>query len=350
MEVQEILISIIIPIYNAENYIDLCLRSILNQVNDSIEVILVNDGSKDSSKDKCEYYCRNNKNTILINQENFGVSAARNTGLKVAKGKYIGFVDIDDTIKPNTIEVLLNEIKSIEADLIIWGIECTQYFKGGNIKKEIITYETKEFTINEFEEDLYKYFNNWYLNYTWNKLYKKSIIEKANLKFNEDMSTSEDLLFNSLYLRSCKKIKIINDILYNYRKVSENSITRKYHNDEYEMQKKAYDELVNTLNINGKYNNSNKVILDDYYIKFAYNIVYNVVNKDFKISNKRKKNILKRIKSDVKLRSRLQENFNRNNFNKIFYYSLKLNNVLSLIALSKAYKVYNYYVHGWYRD
>ena len=116
------------------------------------------------------------------------------------------------------------------------------------------------------------------------------------------------------------------------------------------MQKKAYDELVNTLNINGKYNNSNKVILDDYYIKFAYNIVYNVVNKDFKISNKRKKNILKRIKSDVKLRSRLQENFNRNNFNKIFYYSLKLNNVLSLIALSKAYKVYNYYVHGWYRD
>ena len=347
MEAQEILISIIIPIYNAENYIDLCLKSILNQVNDSIEVILVNDGSKDSSKDKCEYYCRNNKNIILINQENLGVSAARNTGLKVAKGKYIGFVDIDDTIKSNTIEVLLNEIKSIDADLIIWGIECTQHFKSGNIKKEIITHEAKEFTINEFEESLYKYFNNWYLNYTWNKLYKKSIIKKANLKFNENMSTSEDLLFNSLYLRSCKKIKIINDI---YRKVSENSITRKYHNDEYGMQKKAYDELVNTLNINGKYNDLNKAVLDDYYIKFAYNIVYNVVNKDFKISNKRKKNILKRIKSDVNLKSKLQENFNKNKFNKIFYCSLKLNNILPLIALSKAYKVYNCYVHGWYRD
>ena len=350
MDIQEILISIIIPIYNAENYIDLCLKSILNQVNDSIEVILVNDGSKDSSKDKCEYYCRNNKNVILINQENLGVSAARNTGLKVAKGKYIGFVDIDDTIRPNTIEVLLNEIKSIDADLIIWGIECTQHFKSGNIKKEIITHETKEFTINEFEESLYKYFNNWYLNYTWNKLYKKSIIEKNNLKFNEDMSTSEDLLFNSLYLRSCKKVKIINDILYNYRKVSENSITRKYHNDEYEMQKKAYDELVNTLNMNGKYNGLNKAILDDYYIKFAYNIVYNVVNKDFKISNKTKKNTLKKIKNDINLRSRLRENFNKNNFNKIFYCSLKINNVLALIALSKTYKIYNYYVHGWYRD
>ena len=116
------------------------------------------------------------------------------------------------------------------------------------------------------------------------------------------------------------------------------------------MQKKAYDELVNTLNMNGKYNGLNKAILDDYYIKFAYNIVYNVANKDFKISNKTKKTTLKKIKNDTNLRSKLRENFNKNNFNKIFYWSLKINNVLALIALSKTYKIYNYYVHGWYRD
>lgn len=350
MEYQEVLISIIIPIYNAENYIDLCLRTIVNQVNDCIEIILVNDGSRDNSEEKCKYYCQNNKNIILINQENLGVSAARNAGLEVAKGKYIGFVDVDDTIEPNTIEVLLNEIKSIDVDLIIWGIKCTQYLKNGNIKKEIITHETKEFTINEFEENLYKYLQNWYFNYTWNKLYKRAIIQNNNLKFNEDMSTSEDLLFNSLYLRMCEKVKIINDILYNYRKISDNSITRKYHEGEYEMQKKAYDELINTLNINEKYNDLNKNILDDYYIKFAYNIIYNVSNKDFPISNKIKNSTLKRIKSDVNLRIRLQENINKNNFNKIFYYTLRINNVLALIALSKAYKIYNYYVHGWYRD
>lgn len=349
MAYKQILISIIIPVYNAEEYIDLCLQSILNQINDSIEVILINDGSKDNSKEKCKYYSKIYKNIVLINQENLGVSEARNSGLKVATGKYIAFVDSDDTIKPNTINLLLKEIENNSMDLIVWGIERTQHFKSGNVKKEIITHETIEYINGNFQEHLNKYLKNWYFNYTWNKLYKKSIIENSNLKFDGTMSTSEDLLFNSLYLKNCKRVKILNNVLYDYRKISETSLTRKYHNDQYEMQKKAYNQLVVTLESNNQYKGLNKLSLDDYYIKFAYTVIYNLTNKRFNMSSKQKKEVLKAILNDKELINILSENLN-SKFNKIFYYSLMMNSVYILAGLSKAYKKYNYYVNGWYRD
>ncbi|WP_314853272.1 glycosyltransferase family A protein, partial [uncultured Granulicatella sp.] len=101
------MISVIIPVYNVENYLEECLKSVQTQTYTNIEVILVNDGSTDKSKLICERYCQENSRFLLINQENQGLSAARNKGVEISTGEYIVFVDSDDIIKTNYLEKLM---------------------------------------------------------------------------------------------------------------------------------------------------------------------------------------------------------------------------------------------------
>ena len=107
-------ISIIVPVYNAENYLDNCIKSILNQTFEDFELILVNDGSTDKSSHICNYYKKIDSRIKLINKKNGGVSSARNKGLEVAIGKYIGFVDSDDYIHPKMYETLYNYIIAMQ--------------------------------------------------------------------------------------------------------------------------------------------------------------------------------------------------------------------------------------------
>ena len=111
-------ISIIVPIYNCEKYLAKCLDSIIRQDYSNLEVILINDGSSDNSKSICEEFCKKDKRFILINKKNEGVSEARNTGLDIASGEYIIFIDADDWIEPNMCKVLLDSLNSNEADMV----------------------------------------------------------------------------------------------------------------------------------------------------------------------------------------------------------------------------------------
>ena len=114
-------VSIIIPVYNAYTVIDKCIQSIINQTYKNIEIILINDGSKDKSIEKLNYYEKKYKNIKIINKKNEGVSKTRNLGIKKATGKYIMFIDNDDYIDNTYVETLLNEIKNSEADCVYSG-------------------------------------------------------------------------------------------------------------------------------------------------------------------------------------------------------------------------------------
>lgn len=196
------LISIIIPIYNSEKYLEECLNSVLNQTYKNIEVLLINDGSTDESKKICEEYCKKYSNIKLINNINEGVSKARNKGLKLAKGEYVFFCDSDDIMHPRQLEKLSTNLKSTNSELSVCSfsefVNNVEFEKNKNFKLEEILNKDKmlETIISDRK----------YSGFLWNKLFKLDIIKmKSHLFFDEKISINEDQIFILEYIIRIKK-------------------------------------------------------------------------------------------------------------------------------------------------
>lgn len=201
------IISIIIPAYNCEKYITKCLSSIKNQICDAYEVLVVNDGSTDGTKEVCEKYINNDERFILYNKVNEGVSKARNYALARVRGKYVTFIDSDDWINQNFLSKMIEKIEEKKADIICCCYNCVT----DNEKKAMINVKDKLLTKNEALDG----FSDYYFTSVWGKAFKKSIIEE--LKFEEDILYSEDTLFYTQAVLKSQKIFWISETMYNYR-------------------------------------------------------------------------------------------------------------------------------------
>ena len=218
------LISVIIPGYNAEKYIRKCLDSVLNQTYKNLQIILVDDGSTDTSPGICDEYATIDGRVQVIHQENKGNSGARNTGIRHSKGDYIGFVDSDDWISPRMYEYLIQLM--IENDADISSVEFAKTSGEENGIKEI---SIKETSIKE-ENDIHVYNKEEYLKvffkidsqkiiyYTWNKLYKKKVVD-AN-SFEEKYSIGEDVVSTYKFILKADKIVSSDRVMYFYRQNS----------------------------------------------------------------------------------------------------------------------------------
>ncbi len=229
-------VSIIIPVYNTADKLNRCLDSVLKQSHKDIEVIIINDGSTDESLNICKSYKSGDNRVIIINKKNAGVSAARNSGLEIATGEYIQFLDSDDFINEDMSERLVAEIKENKVDVVICGYNKVD--KNG-IKKKF----SKEVTITEiskFKNKFFEIFKGALFNSPCNKLYKR---EKIKEYFKENLCMGEDLLFNLSYFLNCDKIKIIEDCLYNYHSLNENSLASQYSEDLFEIELMLYKEV-----------------------------------------------------------------------------------------------------------
>ncbi|PLR68735.1 glycosyltransferase family 2 protein [Bacillus sp. UMB0893] len=227
----KIKVSVIIPVYNAEKYLSECIDSLLNQSLKECEFIFVNDGSHDKSKEIIESYRIISNKIRLINQKNRGVSAARNVGLKIASGEYIGFVDADDSINTDMFETLYNKGSISNCDVVISNI-ISQI----NDKKLITKYSFPENTIinekfikNEILTHLIKSDN---FNSVVNKIFKSSILKSRNVMFPENVVLGEDGLFNINFFKIASSAIYIDYAGYNYREV-EGSATRNISEKDY---------------------------------------------------------------------------------------------------------------------
>lgn len=199
------MISIIVPVYNAEKYIRRCINSIINQTYTNFELILIDDGSSDKSSNICDEYAACDGRIKVIHTENKGVSSARNTGLNVANGAYIGFVDSDDWLESDMYEFLLENAENYKAD-----ISCCNYYVNGD-KETIIEHQQIE-SIVSYNEGCTESFleRKTFGNNIWNKIFKKSVIKEG---FNVDLSIGEDAYFlfkvclNSKSIVCCKEAK-----------------------------------------------------------------------------------------------------------------------------------------------
>lgn len=211
------MISIIVPVYNVEKYLKSCLDSIVNQTYRDLEIILIDDGSTDSSGAICDEYAKNDFRIKVVHKENGGQSSARNTGLEIATGEFVGFVDSDDSIYLDMFSCLHSAIEDVDVSICGHNIVC-----GDKIESICDNKEDKILSYNELWEEVFGKLNN----AVWNKLYRKEILR--DIRFNTNFSHGEDLLFNILYLERAKSGKIIDKALYNYYKRGDSITTGKF--------------------------------------------------------------------------------------------------------------------------
>ena len=194
------LITVMIPAYNAQKYIGRCIESLLKQTYKEIEILIVNDGSKDNTKSICEDYSQKDSRVRLVNQENGGEGAARNTGLKEAKGKYLSFVDADDYVKEDFIERLYTNLVKNNAGLAICGFT--------ELREDTVLNETSgDITIMNQEEGMEMLLReDSFKGYVWNKIFDLDIIRQNKLSFDVSLAVWTDVLFVFQYMRHIDKI------------------------------------------------------------------------------------------------------------------------------------------------
>lgn len=205
-------ISIIVPIYNVEKYLRDCIETIINQTYKEIEIILVNDGSTDTSLEICNEYAEKNDKIKIVNKKNGGLSDARNVGLEHATGKYIMFVDSDDYLALNSCEVLYNAIKDTEFEYVTANFAFTNN-DGTPWKKPMFSdkFQNTLLDIGDYKKSFYL------VNSTvWNKIFRKEFIDKNDLKFEVGL-LAEDAVFTTQAFLKAKTTYYIKDIVYYYR-------------------------------------------------------------------------------------------------------------------------------------
>ena len=209
------MVSIVVPIYNAEQYLRRCVDSILNQEYTDFELLLVNDGSTDASGDICEEYGDQDPRVIVIQKENTGVSDSRNRALDRARGKYLQFLDSDDWITPDATRLFVRAAEEYGCDMVIsdfYRVVGERLSTKGDIEEEgVLTRE--EFAAHMMENPA-----DFYYGVLWNKLYRRDIVEEHKLRMDTDISWCEDFMFNLEYIRYAKVFYALHAPIYYYVK------------------------------------------------------------------------------------------------------------------------------------
>lgn len=236
--------SIIIPVYNVENYLSRCLESVINQTLMDIEIICVNDGSKDGSDIIIKQYSRIDNRIKIVEKENGGLSSARNAGMKIAQGDYICFLDSDDYYEQNLCERLYREVLEHNPDIIAFGANIfpltkdTDRWTFWNLSPA-----TQKF--RKFCPEVLLSYNRGYP-FVWRNCFKRKYLEKNHLYFNEDVKFGEDTVFQVCAFPGAKNIIYISDKLYHYRYDRTNSLMFKFRRDD---TKRLYEhiEIIDTI-------------------------------------------------------------------------------------------------------
>lgn len=209
------MVSIVVPVYNAEAYLPATLESLRAQTYPALEILLIDDGSTDASGKLCRQMARKDPRFRCLAQENQGVSAARNYGLDEAQGTYIQFADADDLLVPEAAATFVHTAESTGCDLAVSWFYRVQKGRGiarGHIKGEQVM------TRREFAETMMKAPANYYYGVLWNKLFRRTLIEAHRLRFDVQINWCEDFLFNLEYLQYARLIATISRPLYSYIK------------------------------------------------------------------------------------------------------------------------------------
>lgn len=216
------LVSCIVPVYNGEKWLKKCIRSIQNQIYNNIEILLINDGSKDRSEEICLRLAKKDERIRYFSHPNHGVSYTRNRGIDLARGEYLCFIDCDDTLESNAINTLVDIMETGDAQLAAGTIETVSKHRAifFGFESCVLDVETSN---NKFLKFIFDMRSS--SGYMAAKLYQSQIIKDNNLKFDPDICCYEDSLFTYGYLRHCKRCAVTDKVVYYYNRMNVNAVT-----------------------------------------------------------------------------------------------------------------------------
>ena len=325
-------VSVIVPVYNSEKTLKRCADSILSQSYGNVEVILVNDGSKDGSLKVCEELkLANEKRVKVLNKENTGVSSARNAGINASNGELIQFLDADDYINPGMTQCLVDEMAKNNADVVVCGYNRVN---GSNVIKKTPPRFCGQ-SLKEFKSCFEELYKGAFFNSPWNKLYRR---DKITEPFDETCTLGEDLLFNLCYFSNCGKISVVKDGLYNYSVSAPGSLSDQYNDrlfdTEIMLHKKVQEFFKNSFS-SEDFSGINEVFAKEIYYYLKKLVILSADDKGVKLrkikdclENDFVKNILYNVKlsdSQVKIVCELIKRKNE----KAIYWFFKLKKLLN---------------------
>ena len=322
---KEPLVSIIVPVYNAQEYLSKCIESILNQTMKDFELILINDGSNDKSPKICDKYSLRDSRIKVIHKENEGVSIARNTGINISRGKYIVFADSDDYVDENWCCEMYKAIINNNRNMIMTGITIYNTRNNNNIINNLnINSDTDTSMVKK--KDFFILYKKQLINSPCNKIYITEIIKSNNVRFKENLRLGEDLLFNLEYLSFMDEdIIVLNKSLYNYILSDKESLDNRYYEDLFQIYNMLYRELYSFMVLFNTDIKSYEVSFYSSYFFMLMRVLHNTFNKENKASLFKKMNLNSEIIKSKEFIMCL-EKIDRNDYNKIHLLILNTGN------------------------
>ena len=325
------MLSIIVPIFNGQIYLKKFIENIQSQSFENFELILVNDGSIDETETICEKYEKRDSRIVVINKKNEGSGPARNDGLRIAKGKYIMFVDCDDYFEKNYLEILYNTISENKVDLVICG--QTDVINSKKIIYKKIVPQYREYTNKEdIRLDYIKLKKIGIADVLWNKIYSNKIIKDNKLMF-PDLRRGQDAVFNITYFDKINSCITVEKALYYYRKNSLSNIFDKFPKNHYEIICKENMSIEKQIQKWGVYDKYSKEYLDIHFMRAVFSALTNAFNPKWNFNFISKYNYIKNIisKTKVKYGCHIYEQYSL--YEKLIIILIKKNLVLFLMIV-----------------
>ena len=276
-------ISIIIPIYNTGIFLKKCVQSVIGQTLSDIEIILVDDGSTDESSRICDELASKDRRIKVIHKKNEGVSIARNAGIDIAQGEYIGFIDSDDWIERDMYHDLYHKAKETNAEIVM----CDAITKYADREDEADTITQLKSSGIIKRQDISPNLLIEIAGSAWRCIYKRTFIEGNNIRFPENLKISEDRIFNILAFGYCKYFYYIKNGYYN-RFVRIGSAVNSYHKDSIYIAIDARRRTMNALDAAWNGDEAYKTIYENHIVTAAYSAVNNAFHKDSPLTLKEK--------------------------------------------------------------
>lgn len=334
---QKPFISVVMPIYNVEKHLRQAIDSVLTQSFQNFELILVDDCSPDKCSDICDEYVLKFENVSVVHHEmNKGLSEARNTGMSIAKGRYIWFMDSDDYVDLNLFQQIYDSVQKNPAEVIVFGL-IEEYFDQDNVLHHTQKICPKErYLVNkeEVRSEIIDLEMQTLYGYAWNKFYLLEYLKKINLRF-EKVTLIEDILFNVKYCMDIDKMNILSITPYHYNKRMDNSLTAKFVPTYYELHRERISLVYNQYLKWELCDNTIKMKLATLYTRYIFSALQRNCDKRSEMNHKQRKAWVKRVFDEKMFNEIIPFGIPDSTVLKIMIYNLKHKNAFICLGLGR---------------
>lgn len=301
----DIKISVIMPVYKVERFIGKCIDSLISQTLQEWELIAVDDGSPDNSGRICDAYAQKDPRISVIHKENGGAPSARNAAIEIAKGKYFYFMDSDDWAEPSMLEKMYQKAEEHNAQLVVAGFYIDTYYSDTEFYTQAQCLPAKVFTSQQdFRENAYMMFDKNLLYTPWNKLYLAQYILDHDIRFQNTFW--DDFPFNLDVVRDIERVVLMNEKYYHFMRARAESETAKYRADMYDKRETEHGWLLDLYQYWNVNNAESMEMVQRRYIERVVGCIENVTNSACTLTKKEKKEFICKIITGERVRTALK--------------------------------------------